>query len=238
MSRRCRKRLAAQSSVEPCSIDRSSETVEAAIRRAGGPVHLVGHSYGALICLDLALCGLMPLMSLTLIEPVAFGLLRQAGEFFFHEQFATMRGEYIRSFEAGEREAARHAVDYLGGNGSFAALPPRMREKIIVTTPSHILDMHSGFDPTTAVLGNIRLPTRVIRGERTSPALDRTADILSRAMANASLHTIAGAGHFLTGTHSSELAEHIGDHVMKTESLAWSGLSFASPFGIGSRNSA
>jgi pimeloyl-ACP methyl ester carboxylesterase len=221
-----------------CSIDRSSETVEAAIRRAGGPVHLVGHSYGALICLDLALCGLMPLMSLTLIEPVAFGLLRQAGEFFFHEQFATMRGDYIRSFEAGEREAARHAVDYLGGNGSFAALPPRMREQIIVTTPSHILDMHSGFDPTTAVLGNIRLPTRVVRGERTPPALDRSADILSRAMANASLHTIAGAGHFLTATHSSELAEHISDHVMKTESWAWGGLSFASPFGIGSRNSA
>ena len=57
-------------------------------------------------------------------------------------------------------------------------------------------------------------------------------------MANASLHTIAGAGHFLTATHTSELAEHIGDHVMKTESLAWGGLSFASPFGIGSRNSA
>jgi hypothetical protein len=52
------------------------------------------------------------------------------------------------------------------------------------------------------------------------------------------LHTIAGAGHFLTATHSSELAEHISDHVMKTESWAWGGLSFASPFGIGSRNSA
>ena len=221
-----------------CSIDRSSEAVETVIRRAGGPVHLVGHSYGALVCLDLALCGLMPLMSLTLIEPAAFGLLRQAGEVPLHEQFAAMRDDYIRSFEAGEREAARHVIDYLGGSGGFAALPPRTREQIIDTTPSHILDMCSGFDPTTAVLGNILLPTRVVRGERTAPALDRSADILSRAMANASLHTIAGAGHFLTATHSSELAGHIGDHVMKTESLAWGGLSFASPFGIRSRNSA
>ena len=96
-----------------CSIDRSSETVETAIRRAGGPVHLVGHSYGALVCLDLALCGLMPLASLTLIEPVAFGLLRQAGELALHEQFMTMRGDYIRSFEAGETGAARHVIDYL-----------------------------------------------------------------------------------------------------------------------------
>src|SRR5215471_14323319 len=60
------------------AIDRPTGIVEAVIRRAGGPVHLVGHSYGALACLDVALCGLFPLMSLTLIEPVAFGLLRQA----------------------------------------------------------------------------------------------------------------------------------------------------------------
>jgi pimeloyl-ACP methyl ester carboxylesterase len=219
-----------------CSIDRSSEAVEAVIRRAGGPVHLVGHSYGALVCLDLALCGLMPLMSLTLIEPVAFGLLRQAGEFSLHEQFATMRDDYLRSFEAGDREAARQIVDYLDGPGRFASLPPRLREQIIAKTPTHILDMRSGFDPKTALLGNILLPTRVIRGERTSPALHRCADILSRAMANASLHTVGGAGHFMTATHSAQLAEHVTDHVMKTESLAWSDLSFASPFGIPSRN--
>ena len=92
-------------------------------------------------------------------------------------------------------------------------------------------------DPTIAALGNIRLPTRVVRGERTAPALHRCADILSRAMGNASLHTIAGAGHFVTATHATELAEHIGDHVMKTESLAWSSLSFASPFGTKPRTS-
>jgi pimeloyl-ACP methyl ester carboxylesterase len=221
-----------------CSIDRSSETVETVIRRAGGPVHLVGHSYGALVCLDLALCGLMPLMSLTLIEPVAFGLLRQAGELSLYEQFTKMRDDYVRSFDAGEREAARHIVDYLDGPGCFAALPPRMREQIVSTTPSHLLDMRSGFDPTTAALGNILLPTRIVRGERTAPALNRCADVLSRALANASLHTIAGARHSMTATHAAELAKHVGDHVMKTESLAWSDLSFASPFGIASRSSA
>jgi pimeloyl-ACP methyl ester carboxylesterase len=219
-----------------CSIDRSSEAVEAVIRRAGGPVHLVGHSYGALVCLDLALCGLMPLMSLTLIEPVAFGLLRQAGEFSLHEQYATMRDDYLRSFEAGDSEAARQIVDYLDGPGRFASLAPRLGEQIIAKTPTHIFDMRSGFDPKTALLGNILLPTRVIRGERTSPALHRCADILSRAMANASLHTVGGAGHFMMATHSAQLAEHVTDHVMKTESLAWSDLSFASPFGIPSRN--
>jgi pimeloyl-ACP methyl ester carboxylesterase len=218
-----------------CSIDRSSETVEAVIRRAGGPVHLAGHSYGALVCLDIALCGLLPLMSLTLIEPVAFGLFHRAGEFTLHEQFATMRDDYVRSFEAGESEAARHIVDYLGRPGRFAMLPQQIRERITDTTRHQILDMRSGFDPTIATLGNILLPTRVVRGERTAPALHQCADILSQAMANASLHTIAGADHFMTTTHAAELAELIRDHVRKTESLAWDGMSFASPFGLASR---
>ena len=56
-------------------------------------------------------------------------------------------------------------------------------------------------------------------------------------MAKASLHTIGGAGHFMTATHAVELAEHVSDHVMKTESLAWGDLSFVSPFGITFRNS-
>jgi pimeloyl-ACP methyl ester carboxylesterase len=42
------------------SINRQAEIVEAVIRHAGGPVHLVGHSFGALACLDVALCGVVP----------------------------------------------------------------------------------------------------------------------------------------------------------------------------------
>jgi pimeloyl-ACP methyl ester carboxylesterase len=219
-----------------CSIDRSSEAVEAVVRRTGGPVHLVGHSYGAMVCLDLALCGLTPLMSLTLIEPVAFGLLRRAGEPSLSEQFADMHAAHVRAVEADERDAARRVFDYLGGPGQFDALPSCVRERITATTPSHVLDTRSGFDPTVPALRNILLPTRVLRGERTARSLYTCADILSRAMANASLHTIAGAGHFMTATHAAELAGHIGDHVMKAEKAAWADLSFASPFGLAARS--
>jgi pimeloyl-ACP methyl ester carboxylesterase len=220
------------------SIDRQAEIVEAAIRRAGSPVHLVGHSFGALACLDVALCALVPLMSLTLIEPVAFGLLRQVGEVALYEQFIAMREDYIRSFENGDKQAARRVVDYLNGQGSFDALPSRMREYIVEATPTHVLDMRSGFDPSIAAFANILLPSLVIRGERSAPSLRRSADILTGALANASLRTISGAGHFMTATHTAELAELIGDHVSKTEALAWSSLSIASPWGLRSRDSA
>lgn len=212
------------------SLDRQAEIVEAVIRRTGGPVHLVGHSFGGLACLDVALCGLLPLMSLILIEPVAFGLLHQAGEFALHEQFIAMREDYVRSFENGDKEAARRVVDYLDGEGSFDALPPRMREYIIQATPTHVLDIRSGSDTPLSAFGNILLPTLVIRGESSAEPLRRSAEILSGALANASLRAIPTAGHFVTATHAVEVAQLIGVHVAQAESLAWTGVSIASPF--------
>jgi pimeloyl-ACP methyl ester carboxylesterase len=216
------------------SIDRQAEIVEAVIRHAGGPVHLVGHSFGALACLDVALCGLPPLMSLTLVEPVAFGLLRQQGEPTLHDRFLAMREDYFRALENSDKDAARRAFDYLGGEGSFDALPPRMRRHIVETTASHVLDMRTEFDPRLSAFANILLPSLVICGERSAQSLRRSAEILSGALANASLWTIAAAGHFMPATHAAELAERIGDHVSKTEALAWSSLCIASPVGPGS----
>jgi pimeloyl-ACP methyl ester carboxylesterase len=212
------------------SINRQAEIVEAVIRQTGGPVHLVGHSYGALVCLDIALCGLVPLMSLTLIEPVAFGLLHQGGELALYEQFNATREDYVRSFENGDKEAARRVVDYLGGHGSFDALPSRMREDIVEATPTHVLDMPFNFDPPLSAFANILLPTLIIRGERSVRSLQRSAEILSGALANASLRTISAAGHFITDTHGAGVAKLIGEHVSRVEALAWTSLCIASPF--------
>lgn len=219
------------------SISRQAEVVEAVIRRAGCPVHLVGHSFGALACLDIALCGLFPLMSLTLIEPVAFGLLRRQGELSLHEGFAAMRDGYFRAFESSDKHAARLVIDYLVGEGSFDAMPLRNRQRIIEGTATHVLDMHTEFDPQLSAFANILLPTLVIRGECSTPSLRRSAEILGGALANASLCEVPKAGHFMPLTHAADLAERIGDHVAKMEALAWSSLCMGSPFGLPMRSS-
>jgi len=220
--------------VADTSINRQAEIVEAVIRRAGGPVHLVGHSFGALACLDIALCGLLPLMSLTLIEPMAFGLLRKQGESALYDEFIAMRKRYFSAYEAGDKEAARWVLDHLGGEGSFDAVPSGMRHYICEATATHVLDMHSEFDPNLADFANILLPSRIVRGERSTQSLQRSAEILGGALANASLCTLPRAGHFMLASHAIELAGCIGDHVLKTEALAWSSLCMASPCRLGS----
>jgi pimeloyl-ACP methyl ester carboxylesterase len=201
------------------SIERQAEIIEAVVQRAGGPVHLVGHSYGGLVCLAVAIRGIASLASLTAIEPVVFSLLRQAGDLPLHQQYITMREGYFQAFEGGDKEAARRVVDYLSGDGGFDALPSRMRDYIVATTPTHILDMRSGldFDPPLSAFAGLSMPSLVISGERGLPSLRRSAEILSSAVPNASLVTVPGASHFMMATHPEVVARLVGDHVSKVE---------------------
>jgi hypothetical protein len=90
--------------------------------------------------------------------------------------------------------------------------------------------MRTGFDPFVSAFTNILLPSIVIRGERSTQSLRRSAEILSGALANASLRTISEAGHFMTATHAAELAELVRSHVSRVESLAWTSICMDSAF--------
>ena len=63
------------------SISHEVDVVEWVIRRAsGGSVHLVGHSFGGLVALAVALRNRVRLVSLVIIEAPAAELLREGGE--------------------------------------------------------------------------------------------------------------------------------------------------------------
>jgi pimeloyl-ACP methyl ester carboxylesterase len=206
------RRAAADTSIDP-----QAEIVETVARAAGCSLHLVGHSYGGLVCLAVAMRGAVPLASLTLLEPVALGVLHQTGEFELHRQVMTMRERYFRAFEAGHKDAASRVIDFFIGEGTFGGLPQRMRDHIVATTPTHFLDMQSVFDPPLAAYAKLALPTLVIRGEHTHPALSRSAETIARAMPNGSLATVPGASHFMTSTHPGEVAGLVADHVCRSE---------------------
>ena len=53
------------------AIAHEAEAIEAVIRKAGGRVHLVGHSFGGLVSLVVALRNQVPLASLTIAEAPA-----------------------------------------------------------------------------------------------------------------------------------------------------------------------
>jgi pimeloyl-ACP methyl ester carboxylesterase len=119
-------------------IEREAEILEAVVLHTGGPLHLVGHSYGGQACLAVAIRKVVELTSLTIIEPTAFPILRHTGDLALYEEVATMHAAYVRAFEAGDEEAARRVVDFFGGKGTFDALPERMRDYVVTTTACRI----------------------------------------------------------------------------------------------------
>lgn len=200
-------------------IEREAEILEAVVLRAGGPLHLVGHSYGGQACLAVAIRKVAELTSLTLIEPTALPLLRQTGDLALYEEVTTMRAAYVHAFECGDKEAARRVIDFFGGNGTFDVLPQRMRDYVLATTTTNILDWHCGFtfDPPLSAYAGIAVPALILCGESGHPSIAKVAEILSGSMPRASFKTIPGASHFMMATHPADVAALVRRHVLEAE---------------------
>jgi pimeloyl-ACP methyl ester carboxylesterase len=204
------------------SIAHEAEIVEAVVRRAGGPVHLVGHSFGALVSLAAALRRQASLASLTIIEAPAVEMLQACGEAEHYGAFRRMSEAYFASFAGGNAEAIAAMVDFYGGAGTFASWPQRVRDYAVETTPVNIRDWASAyaFPLSAAALATIDIPVCVVRGGASHPAVQRANALLAMHIKGATLTTIAGAAHFMIASHVETVADAIATHIRRTEASA------------------
>ena len=195
------------------------EILEAVIRRAGGRVHLVGHSFGGLAALAVALRNHVPLASLVIAEAPAISVLRDPEERQHRYAFAQMTREYFTALADGDREAIATMIDFYGGAGTFASWPPRVRNYAVETTPVNILDWASadGFDLSAASLAALEIPTLVVVGGSSHPAIRRANELLSQRINGAIFATIEGSAHFMISTHAEQVARLIAAHVRRAE---------------------
>ena len=209
-------------SVADTDIAHEAEAIEAVIRRAGCPVHLVGHSFGGLCAVAVALRGRVPLLSLTIAEAPAPQILRHMGETQHYQAFRTMSDAYAGAYQSGNGSAIKAMVDFYGGVGTFAGWPQRVRDYAAQTTPVNLLDWVSayGFGLTPALLATIRIPALVFWGEASHPAAKRANQLLGQCIPNAKAAAIAGAAHFMIATHAAEVAGMIAQHVACVEDRA------------------
>lgn len=194
---------------------REVEVLEAVIRRAAGrsgePVHVVGHSFGGLVGLVVALRRQVKLAGLLIAEAPAAEVLRACGEMGHYQAFRDMTEDYFAAFQRGQPEAIASMIDFYGGPGTFSSWPARAREYAIATTHVNIMDWTSGYGiPLSPVmLRNVDLPTHIVCGALSHPAVKRANELLSIHLPNASFGTIRNAAHFMISTHPSEMADLI-----------------------------
>jgi len=201
------------------SIAHEADVLESVIRRAGGGVHLVGHSFGALVALAVALRNRVRLASLVILEAPGVELLQERGEHRHYRAFRRMADAYFADFRRGNAEAIGAMIDFYGGAGAFASWPPRVRAYAVETTPVNILDWASayGFPLSAASLAAVNPPVLVVRGGASHVAMQRLCALLSECIGGASLATIDAAAHFMIASHTGQVASLIAGHVCRAD---------------------
>ena len=201
----------------PMSIRDEAEAVAAVIRaepanRAGGRAHVVGHSYGGTISLVLALAWPELVGRLTLLEPAPYPLLREAGETAFADEISGRNRDFIDAVRRdGLNDAAMEAyLDYFNGRpGYWRGLDGDTRNRMLAL-PERLadnLDAVERLKMRPADLASIVAPVTVIRGAATDPLHARLSELIAGAIPGAALIDLPGAGHMMTRTHVSEIAE-------------------------------
>jgi pimeloyl-ACP methyl ester carboxylesterase len=178
----------------PYEVDREVEDVAVLLDQAGEPVHLFGHSSGAVLALEAALRGL-PLTTLALSEP----------PFVVNDDRPRPPADLADRLEAllaaGDREAAlaaflregmglsEEAVDQIKASPQWA---PWLA--LVHTIPFDLRIVGQGYVPFDRVAA-LRTPTLVLQGGA-SPAWMRAGTAaLARALPNGRLAVLEGQGH-------------------------------------------
>jgi pimeloyl-ACP methyl ester carboxylesterase len=207
-------------SAQDYSIAHEVEALETVLRQVAVPVHLVGHSFGGLVAIALALRRRAPLASLTVLEAPAVEMLRHAREDQRHyNDFREMTDQYFGAFARGDADAIRTMIDFYGGPETFASWPDRVRAYAVKTTAVNIRDWMSafGFALSPSMVASIDVPCLVAWGERSHPAIRRVNELLGASLKTSACVEITGAAHFMITTHVQETAQLVADHVLRAE---------------------
>jgi pimeloyl-ACP methyl ester carboxylesterase len=184
--------------------------VHALLDRLDEPAHLVGHSYGGAVALDVARTHGALLRSLTLIEPVAFFLLAigDAADAAAMREITEVAAVVGRSLACGDYAGGcGHFVDYWSGPGTWARLASEQRDALAARLSKVALDFQATIHEPVhlAELQRIAVPTLLLQGSCTAAPTRRICRRLAHTLPGVRVRTIDGANHMAPFTHRDEV---------------------------------
>jgi pimeloyl-ACP methyl ester carboxylesterase len=192
------------------------------------PAHLVGHSWGAFICLLTAIRHPQLVRSLVIQEPPVLPLFvstpPRPGELLpllvrrprtalaILKFGATTIAPAQRAFRRGDDDAALQAFAYgVLGKETYEGLPEERKQQArenLNTLRAQLLG--AGFPPLSEDdVRGVRVPTLLMTGQRSPAVLLRLTDHLQRLLRNAERVEIAGASHAMTEENPGAVNEAI-----------------------------
>lgn len=177
-----------------------------------GPVHLIGHSFGATIALRLALDHPGAVKTLTLIEPVLFCAANGPGRA-AHDAHIK---DVPTALAQGDTATAARIFLSLWGAEPFDAMPPvrqtYMTDRIWIPAACEpaLLEDRANILPR---LPHLKPPTLLLQGAQSPPVIAEIIAHLADAIPDAQSKTIPGAAHMAPLTHAAETAAMIARFV-------------------------
>jgi pimeloyl-ACP methyl ester carboxylesterase len=176
-----------------------------ALDAVGGPVHLVGHSYGGAIALRAALRRPGSVLTLTAYEPVAFDLLlgynaRHAAA----REIVTVGESIARRVARGDAAAAAERfVSYWSGERAWSAMSPNARSALAARMGEIAGQFRGLFAASThvSVLPRLACPVMLVTGASLHPPVRRIVELLNGWLPDVAQSRVIGAGHMGPLTH-------------------------------------
>ena len=196
----------------PNSFEREIADVRAVIEAVGEPVHLAGHSYGALLALRAALADPAGIATLLLYEPP----LLAAGP-----HLAAVLDRYRARLAADDPmgaiglfldEVARVPEEAIAGED---AVPPHDELTALARSVLGDLEALSGLDPDARPFAAVTVPTLLLTGALSWDPLPRSAGVLQEVMPGAETVVWPGQSHFANMLDPALVADTIRDFLWR-----------------------
>ena len=166
------------------------------------PVHLVGHSFGGLVCFAAILMGKLKVKSITTFEANPITLLEEKNVIQFRKT-RKISENFERQYFLGEKDAVKTIIDFWGGHGSFSSMPKVVQEYCRSTGFTNVLDWRTAlsFKTSSDDFRNWKIPCLIVRGERANDEMIEITDVLSKSIPDNQISVVSGANHFLISSY-------------------------------------
>jgi len=165
------------------------------ILRTSGPAHVVGHSYGGLVALHVALAAPASIRSLSLYDPVAFGVLTDADA--DARQVLDDLGDAWHTGNMDHERWLQTFVDFWGGTGAWAALRDDMRDefrRVVWVVREGVRSLVGDVTPASEY-ASFTFPVQLVTGAKSPLPARRVGQRIAEAVPGARFDTVPGVGH-------------------------------------------
>ncbi|MGE5236573.1 MAG: alpha/beta fold hydrolase [Acidobacteriota bacterium] len=182
----------------PQSLYAQAQLVLALCEDVEGPVHLVGHSFGASVAMKVTALLTGRIGKLVLLEPNPFYLLEQHGRMEAFLESCALR-DHVKCFGSlGDwPKVAERFADYWSGDGAWAAMPEKRRQAFAAALPPnfHEWDAVMNEKTTVAEWNRVTAKTLVVSAVDTRRPIREIVEILSGSCPAWSFVQLSAGGH-------------------------------------------